>query len=102
MTVVILSALAIIGLQNSVDLLLKTFTDGGIEYHLDLLSFKAPTWVFHVLKPLISCVYCMCSFWGTIFYFTFSFIEGGGIIGWLPSIFAIAGLIHVIHFFEHD
>jgi len=96
MIVVLLSALSIIGLQNSVDQLLKSFTKGGIEYHLDALEFNAPDWVFHVLKPLISCVYCMSSFWGTIFYFVWSFIEGGGVIGWIPSIFATAGTIYVL------
>jgi len=102
MTVVILSALSIIGLQNSVDQLLQTFTKGGIEYHLDAIAFKAPSWVFHVLKPLISCVYCMASVWGTIFYFTWSFIYGGGVLGWIPSIFAIAGLIYLIKGVTND
>ena len=102
MIVVILSALSIIGLQNSVDQLLKTFTKGGIEYHLDALEFHAPEWVFYVLKPLISCIYCMSSFWGTIFYFTWSFIEGGGVLGWIPSIFAIAGTIYVLKSIGND
>jgi len=102
MIVVILSALSIIGLQSSVDQLLKTFTKGGIEYHLDTLEFKVHDWVFIALKPLISCIYCMSSVWGTIFYFTWSFIEGGGVLGWIPSIFAIAGTIHVLKSIGND
>jgi hypothetical protein len=103
MTVAILSALSIIGLQSSVDQLLKTFTKGGIEYHLDLLETKGVRdWIFKALKPLISCIYCMSSVWGTIFYFTWSFIYGGGVLGWIPSIFAIAGTIYVLKSIGND
>lgn len=91
----LLSAFAIVGLRNSVDLLLATFTKGDIEYHLDVLeSVGAREWVFTALKPLISCVYCMVSVWGTIFYFTFSLILGDvNYLMWLPSLLVIAGLI---------
>ena len=91
----LLSAFAIVGLRNSIDLLLHSFTKGDIEYWLDELeSNNAPKWVFHLLKPLISCVYCMASFWGTIFYFTFSAIIGQiDFILWLPSLLVIAGII---------
>ena len=103
MEVVILSELSIIGLQNSVDQLLKSFTKGGIEYHLDVLESRgAREWMFHVIKPLISCIYCMSSVWGTVFYFTWSFLYGGGVLGWIPSIFAIAGTIYVLKSIGND
>lgn len=97
MEVVLLSALAIIGLHHSVDLLLDTFTGKDLNVYWDMLEGKRyRKW----LKPIIFCVYCMASFWGTIFYFVFSFIEGGGVVGWIPSIFAIAGTIHVLEKFN--
>jgi len=95
--IVLLSAFAIVGLRNSVDLLLASFTNGDIEYWLDYLeSIGTPEWVFKALKPLISCVYCMSSIWGTFFYFTFAAIQGIQVWhywAWLPSLFVIAGLV---------
>lgn len=94
--IIILSAFAIVGLRNSVDLLLHSFTKGDIEYWLDELeSVDAPKWLFKALKPLISCVYCMASVWGSFFYFVFSLGLNNSIdwFMWLPSILVIAGLI---------
>ena len=99
MTVVILSALSIIGLQNSVDLLLETFTGKDLGVYWDMLEDKKyRDW----LKPIIFCSYCMASVWGTIFYFIWSFIYGGGVLGWIPSIFAIAGTIYVLKSIGND
>jgi hypothetical protein len=94
--IILLSAFAIVGLRNSVDLLLHSFTKGDIEYWLDELeSVGANEWIFKVLKPLISCVYCMASVWGSFFYFLFSLDLNNSIdwFMWLPSILVIAGLI---------
>lgn len=94
--IILLSAFAIVGLRNSVDLLLHSFTKGDIEYWLDELeSVGANEWVFKMLKPLISCVYCMASVWGSFFYFTFSLGINGYVdwFMWLPSILVIAGLV---------
>ena len=94
--IILLSAFAIVGLRNSVDLLLHSFTKGDIEYWLDELeSVDANKWVFKVLKPLISCVYCMASVWGSFFYFVFSLKLNNSIdwFMWLPSILVIAGLV---------
>jgi len=97
--VVILSALSIIGLNRSVDMLLQTFTGKDLDVYFDMMEGK---WYQKWTKPFITCVYCMASVWGTIFYFTWSFLYGGGVLGWIPSIFAIAGTVHVLLSFEND
>ncbi len=87
----LLSAFAIVGLHNSVDLLLYHFTGNDLEVYYDRLAESK--WQT-ILKPVIFCVYCMASFWGTIFYFTFSAIIGQiDFILWLPSLLVIAGII---------
>ena len=87
----ILSAFAIVGLHNSVDLLLYHFTGNDLDVYYDRLAESK--WQ-SVLKPVIFCVYCMASFWGTIFYFTFSAIIGQiDFVLWLPSLLVIAGII---------
>lgn len=87
----LLSAFAIIGLHNSVDLLLHHFTGKDLDVYYDQL--EGSIWQT-ILKPVIFCVYCMASFWGTIFYFTFSAIMGQvDFVLWLPSLLVIAGLI---------
>jgi hypothetical protein len=87
----LLSAFAIVGLHNSVDLLLYHFTGNDLDVYYDRLAESK--WQ-SVLKPVIFCVYCMASFWGTIFYFTFSAIIGQiDFILWLPSLLVIAGII---------
>lgn len=87
----LLSAFAIVGLHNSVDLLLYHFTGNDLDVYYDRLAESK--WQ-SVLKPVIFCVYCMASFWGTIFYFTFSAIIGQiDFVLWLPSLLVIAGII---------
>lgn len=93
MTVILLSALSIIGLHHSVDLLLYSFTSKDLNVLWDMLEGKK--WR-NALKPVIFCVYCMPSIWGTIFYFWYSFIYGGGVVGWIPSILAMAAIIHIL------
>jgi len=94
MTVILLSALSIIGLHHSVDLLLYSFTGKDLSVYWDMLDAFDSKWK-NVLKPVIFCVYCMPSIWGTIFYFWWSFIYGGGVVGWIPSILAMAAIIHI-------
>lgn len=92
----IFSAFAIVGLRNSIDILLATFTKGDIEYWLDELETRGTKeWVFIALKPLISCVYCMSSFWGTLFYFGLSLRLYGyvDLIMWIPSLLITAGIV---------
>ena len=87
----LLSAFAIVGLHNSVDLLLYHFTGNDLDVYYDRLAESK--WQT-ILKPVIFCVYCMASFWGTIFYFTFSAIIGQiDFVLWLPSLLVIAGII---------
>jgi len=49
---------------------------GRIGYPLKefVLKKEFPLWI---LKPTILCVTCMASFWGSLSYFTLSFLEGG-------------------------
>lgn len=87
----LLSAFAIVGLHNSVDLLLYHFTGNDLEVYYDRLAESK--WQT-ILKPVIFCTYCMASIWGTIFYFTFSAIIGQiDFVLWLPSLLVIAGII---------
>lgn len=96
MEVVLLSALSIIGLQQVVEVLVWDFTSKSIDTIIYSWNTKNIKWQ-KVLKPVILCPLCMSSVWGTIFYFTFSFFCGGGVLGWIPSIFAIAGAVTVLN-----
>jgi len=95
MEVVLLSALSIIGLQQVVEVLVWDFTGKSIDTIIYSWNTKNIKWQ-KVLKPVILCPLCMSSVWGTIFYFTFSFFYGGW-LGWIPSIFAIAGAVTVLN-----
>ena len=97
MTVIILSALSIIGLNRSVDMLLLTFTGKDLDTYFDMMEGK---WYQKWSKPLIFCVYCMASVWGCIFLFAWISLSGLWLL--IPSIFAIAGVIHVLLSFEND
>ena len=97
--VIVLSALSIIGLHNVVDFLVGHFTGKSIHFLIDKWSNdkrRLDRW----LKRIILCPLCMSSVWGTIFYFTFSFFYGGGVLGWIPSVFAIAGAVTVLNRFR--
>ena len=96
MEVVLLSALSIIGLHEVVEALVWQFTGRSIDTIVLSWSSDEINWG-KVMKPIILCPLCMCSVWGTIFYFTFSFFYGGGVLGWIPSIFAIAGTVTVLN-----
>ena len=96
MEVVLLSALSIIGLHEVVEALVWQFTRRSIDTIVLSWCSDEINWG-KVMKPIILCPLCMCSVWGTIFYFTFSFFYGGGVLGWIPSIFAIAGTVTVLN-----
>ena len=96
MEVVLLSALSIIGLHEVVEALVWQFTRRSIDTIVLSWSSDDINWG-KVMKPIILCPLCMCSVWGTIFYFTFCFFYGGGVLGWIPSIFAIAGTVTVLN-----
>ena len=96
MEVVLLSALSIIGLHEVVEVLVWQFTGRSIDTIVLSWSSDDINWG-KVMKPIILCPLCMSSVWGTIFYFTFSFFYGGGVLGWIPSIFAIAGTVTVLN-----
>lgn len=92
---IILSALSIIGLNRSVDMLLYTFTTNGLDEYFDMMEGK---WYQKWSKPLMTCVYCMASIWGAIFLITWSVLDGWWL---LPNaILAVAGAIHVLLSFE--
>lgn len=96
MEVVLLSALSIIGLHEVVEALVWQFTGRSIDTIVLSWSSDEINWG-KVMKPIILCPLCMSSVWGTIFYFTFCFFYGGGVLGWIPSIFAIAGTVTVLN-----
>ena len=96
MEVVLLSALSIIGLHEVVEALVWQFTGRSIDTIVLSWSSDDVNWG-KVMKPIILCPLCMSSVWGTIFYFTFSFFYGGGVLVWIPSIFAIAGTVTVLN-----
>lgn len=96
MEVVLLSALSIIGLNQVVEVLVWDFTGKSIDTIIYSWNTKNIKWQ-KVLKPIILCPLCMSSVWGTIFYFTFSFFYGGGVLEWIPSVFAIAGAVTVLN-----
>ena len=96
MEVVLLSALSIIGLHEVVEALVWQFTGKSIDTIVLSWSSNEINWG-KVMKPIILCPLCMSSVWGTIFYFTFCFFYGGGVLGWIPSIFAIAGTVTVLN-----
>lgn len=92
---IILSALSIIGINRSVDMLLYTFTGNGLDEYFDMMQGK---WFQKWSKPLMTCVYCMASFWGTIFLIVWSCFDGWWLF--IPSILAVAGAIHVLLSFD--
>ena len=99
MTVVLLSALSIIGLHEVVDQLLYTFTGKDLNVYFDMLNNRPK--LQKALKPVILCTLCMSSIWGTVFYFTYSILVGDYLfgnmhVGWLPSLLAIAGTVEVL------
>jgi len=96
MEVVLLSALSIIGLHNVADALCGNFLGRPLHSIVDSWSTDRVRWD-KWLKPVILCPLCMSSVWGTIFYFTFSFFYGGGVLEWIPSVFAIAGAVTVLN-----
>ncbi len=96
MEVVLLSALSIIGLHEVVESLVWQFTGRSIDTIIFSWSTEKIRWD-KVMKPIILCPLCMSSVWGTIFYFTYCFFYGGGVLGWIPSIFAIAGTVTVLN-----
>ena len=94
--VVVLSALSIIGLHSAVDLLVGHFTGKSVHSIIDTWADDEIRWD-RFMKPIILCPVCMSSVWGTIFYFTYCFFYGGGVLGWIPSILAIAGLVTILN-----
>lgn len=94
--VVVLSALSIIGLHEVVEALVWQFTGKSIDTIVLSWNNDEIKWD-KVMKPIILCPLCMSSVWGTIFYFTYCFFCGGGVLGWIPSIFAIAGTVTVLN-----
>ena len=96
MEVVLLSALSIIGLHEVVGALVWHFAGKSISTVVLSWDNDEIKWD-KVMKPIILCPLCMSSVWGTIFYFTYCFFCGGGVLGWIPSIFAIAGTVTVLN-----
>lgn len=85
------TALFIIGLNRSVDMMLHSFTGNGLDEYWDMmegLSFR------NAFKPLIFCVYCMPSVWGTASYLYH--YSNYGLINWALFVFVVAALVHLI------
>tara|TARA_R110000868_G_scaffold334194_1_gene594873 strand:+ start:2589 stop:2882 length:294 start_codon:yes stop_codon:yes gene_type:complete len=92
---VALTALSIIGLNRSVDMLLYTFTGNDLDAYYDMMDGK---WYQKWSKPLMTCVYCMASLWGATLLITWDSFGGWWLF--IPSILAVAGSIHVLLSFE--
>jgi hypothetical protein len=86
------TALFIIGLSRSVDMILHSFTGNGREEYWDMMEGR---WYRNALKPLIFCVYCMPSLWATSSYLYH--FGTYGIIQWALFVFVVAALIHIIN-----
>lgn len=52
---------------------------------------------FYILKPIILCVTCMASVWGTIIFFTFNPVVISLFPYWIVSCFATAFLNTIIY-----
>ena len=86
----IYTAFAIIGLHRSVDMILWSFTGNGLSEYWDMMervTFR------NVLKPVIFCVYCMPSIWGTIAYLYFHSNYNVG--SWAFFVLVVAAFVHL-------
>lgn len=88
----IYTALFIIGLNRSVDMLLHSFTGNGLDEYWDMME---GCWYRNLLKPIIFCVYCMPSVWATASYFYH--FGSRNVIQWALFVFVVAALIHIIN-----
>ena len=76
---ILLISVATVGARLAVDELLTTFTGLDIDWY-----FKDKTWA----KPIISCVTCMASVWGTVGHFYL----GGDFATWPVTVLCCAYL----------
>jgi hypothetical protein len=86
------TALFIIGMNRSVDMILHSFTGNGLDEYWDMM--EGATWR-NATKPVIFCVYCMPSVWATASYLYH--FGTYGIIQWAMFVFVVAALIHIIN-----
>jgi hypothetical protein len=43
-------------------------------------------------KPLFTCIPCMASVWGSVWYFATNTIEASNLIGWVAYVFILCGM----------
>jgi len=92
-----LNSLFIIGLYES------TEPEGIFAKPHDFLEKYLPSLIY---KPLLGCVYCMASVWGTLFFVFFFFSEimeafqkpeWTLLIFWIIYLFSLSGLNHLLY-----
>lgn len=85
------TALFIIGLSRSVDMILHSFTGNGLDEYWDMLEWLS---FRNALKPWIFCVYCMASIWGTASYLYH--YSNYTVVSWAMFVLVVAALVHLI------
>ena len=87
---IIISAFFILGLHSVADFLLGNWFDKDLNYIQQSIDSKI---LAKILKPVIFCIVCMSSFWGSVCYLYFA--ESPSILGWLFFIFPLAGINYI-------
>ena len=115
---ILISAISVYGFHAVINKLCETFLKrnlGQIQNHIlthGKVFYKRPffghsyneyeknrnrkqgTRIKLALMPLILCRVCMTSTYGSIFYWAYGWILGGATVtAWIPSLFAIAGVL---------
>lgn len=94
MELVIMNSLFIIGLYEATE-------PGNLLASIhDFMETRFPSWLY---KPILGCVYCMASFWGSLFYLIYytyhPFVEGFVFFYWFFYIGAVSGCTYVLYGF---
>jgi hypothetical protein len=60
---------------------------------IDRSDINAPRWLQFILSPVLFCIYCAASFWGSIAYFSF---PEPNVYEWIVAVIACCGLNVII------
>lgn len=60
---------------------------------IDRSDINAPKWLKFILSPVLFCIYCSASFWGSIAYFSF---PEPNLYEWIVAVIACCGLNLII------